>query len=69
MLMSRNPEPFLRRCGLLFENEAPAPRIDIRALTVVSQPQTLVPPQRTLVRYEGAPAPDRGLTKPWPYGS
>lgn len=65
---SRSPLAFIRRSALLeAESLRPAPRLDTGALLVNTVP--LVNPQKieaVLPSYEGAPPPDRGVSRPWP---
>lgn len=66
MSVSRSPVEFMRRNGLEYEPESPGPRLCLDHLLVLNIP-VAVPPQATLVDYEGDPIPDRGSIRPWPY--
>lgn len=64
---SRSPIEFMQRLGLTAESRQPAPRLCPQDLLV-----NFVPVEDTnldpglLSQFEGDPAPDRAVTKPWP---
>jgi hypothetical protein len=68
MAVSKSPLEFLRRKNLSEESLNPAPRLDARAHKIHTHPLVSPPkPSETVLDgFDGDPAPDRALTRPWP---
>lgn len=68
MAFSRSALDFIRRKGLLDESLQPAPRLNVTDLKVHTYPLggSPRPAQSVLRDFEGDPAPDRNISRPWP---
>lgn len=68
MPISRSAVQVLRSLGLADDILRPAARLDVDALLVHTTPLKSPPlPSETVLRdFEGHPAPDRNLSRPWP---
>jgi len=67
MAVSRSPREFLERVGLLRATIPPNSRLAVGDLLIHKIPLASPPGplQEILIKYEGEPPPDRGITHPW----